>query len=194
MNREDDLTKALDPVAQAFDRLGINFYVGGSVASSFHGAMRSTMDVDVVADLVEADVAPLLGELANEYYASEPAIRAAVQRRGSFNLIHFTTSFKVDVFAHRRRPFDKAAFARAKPGQIGSDPNFTAPIASAEDTILSKLEWYRLGNETSERQWKDVTSVLALLGDQADINHLRQFAEDVGVSDLLERLLAEHRG
>jgi hypothetical protein len=193
LNEQYDVAMALKPVADAFGRLGLQFYVGGSVASSFHGAMRSTMDIDVVADIGDADVGPLIKELGEEYYASESAIRVAVRRKSSFNLIHFATSFKVDVFAHRRRAFDTSAFARATPGQIGSDAGFSAPIATAEDIIISKLEWYRLGNEVSERQWKDVTTVLLLLGDRSDLPYLRKFAESVGVDDLLERLLAERR-
>ncbi len=194
MNEQFDVAKALKPVAEAFGRLGIPFYVGGSVASSFHGAMRSTMDVDLVAEIDDADVTPLLRQLGHAYYASEAAIRDAVRRKSSFNLIHFATSFKVDVFAHRGRPFDTSAFARAALGQIGSDPSFSAPIASAEDVIISKLEWYRLGNESSERQWKDITTVLNLLGEGCDFPYLREFAESVGVTDLLERVLAErHR-
>lgn len=189
MSELNDVAKALQPVAKTFERLGVEFYVGGSVASSFHGAMRSTMDVDLVASIDDAQVSPLLAELGAEYYASESAIRDAVRRKSSFNLIHLATSFKVDVFAHRGRAFDVSAFARAKPGQIGGDPSFTFPIASAEDTIISKLEWYRLGNETSERQWHDVTTVLALLGSEANVDYLRKFAESVGVGDLLERLL-----
>lgn len=181
----------MKPVATAFNRLNIEFYIGGSIASSFHGAMRSTMDIDLVAKVREAHVAPLLSELGDAYYASEPAIRDAIRRKSSFNLIHLKTSFKVDVFAHRGRPFDDSAFARAQHGQIGPDPGFTSPIASAEDTIIAKLEWYRLGNETSERQWQDVTTVLRLLGAAANVDYLKEQTESVGVGDLLQRLLAE---
>ena len=186
-----DVAEALRPVANAFVQLGVEFYVGGSVASSFHGAMRSTMDIDLVAKLDVASVGQLVSKLGTEYYTNEVAIRDAVHRKSSFNLIHLVTSFKVDVFAFRGRPFDVSAFARARHGQIGADPNFSSPIASAEDTILAKLEWYRLGNETSERQWQDVTNVLKLLGTAAEIDYLRNYAMGVGVRDLVERLLDE---
>ncbi len=92
----DDLVLALRPVAQALQSLGVRFYVGGSVASSFHGAVRSTMDVDLVCELAEADVPMLLSRLGDDYYASEPAIRDAIRRKSCFNLIHLPTSFKVD--------------------------------------------------------------------------------------------------
>ena len=67
---DQGLIVALEPVARIFQSLGIGFYVGGSVASSFHGAARSTMDVDLVADLrpenVELGVAGLLQKLLAE--------------------------------------------------------------------------------------------------------------------------------
>ena len=88
--------RELKPVANAFDRLGVEFYVGGSVTSSFHGAMRSTVDIDLVAKLDGAVVLPLITDLRDAYYASEVAIRDAVRRKTSFNLIHLATSFKVD--------------------------------------------------------------------------------------------------
>ncbi len=184
----DDVVAAVVPVVTAFRVLGIRHYVGGSVASSFHGATRSTMDVDVVAELYDEAITPFLELLGDAYYSSEPAIRDAVRRKSCFNLIHFPTSFKVDVFVSRDRPFDRDAMTRAALGEIGTHATVKIPLASAEDTIISKLEWYRLGNEVSERQWQDVTTVYTLLGAQADLNYLRHAAESVGVVDLLERL------
>ena len=81
--------------------------------------------------------------------------------------------------------------SRATLEQIGEFRTVHVRIATAEDTIVSKLEWFRLTNETSERQWDDVSRLVKLLGDTADIDYLRRAAESVGVEDLLERLLAE---
>ena len=185
----DDVAAALRPVAAAFNQLDVRFYVGGSVASSFHGAMRSTMDVDLVADLEDDHVAPFLARLDGAYYYSEAAIRDAIRRKSSFNLIHLATSFKVDVFANRGRAFDLSAFSRAVLGQIGSEGECFVPIATAEDTIIAKLEWYRAGNEVSERQWSDIVTVWKLLDERADLPYLRNSAASVGVADLLARLL-----
>ena len=66
----------------------------------------------------------------------------------------------------------------------------SVPIASPEDTILSKLEWYRLGNEVSERQWDDVVRVMKILGDHANHKYLMRNAADLNVADLLQKLLA----
>ncbi len=184
----DDLVTALRPVKDALEALDVAWFVGGSVASSWHGASRSTMDVDLVADLNESHVSALLEMLTDEYYSSESAMRDAIERKSCFNLIHLSTSFKVDVFVSRGRPFDASSFARAKPGEIGGNEKLEVPLASAEDIIVSKLEWYRLGNETSERQWDDISRVLRLLGGSANKEYMATAADEVGVADLWNRL------
>ena len=79
MDSIEDLVSALQAVRATFDSLQIRYFVGGSVASSFHGAMRSTMDVNIVADLSPAHVRPILAAVEDEFYASEPAIRDAIE-------------------------------------------------------------------------------------------------------------------
>lgn len=189
MSEMDDLVEALSPVADAFRKLQIRHYVGGSVASSFHGAARSTMDVDLICEMT-ADQIPLFASCFDaDFYLSESAIRDAVKRKSCFNLIHLPTSFKVDVFVSRQRPFDINSMSRAITGRLGSNNAIEVPIATAEDSIISKLEWFRKTNETSERQWDDVSRLIALLGNTADVEYLHAAAESVEVADLLERLL-----
>ena len=184
----DDLVAALSPVSAALTKLGIRHYVGGSVASSFHGATRSTMDVDLVADISEGNVPEFLKCFDKDFYISEAAVRDAIRRKSCFNLVHLPTSFKVDVFVSRQRPFDVTAMNRATMELLGDNHVLEIHVATAEDAIISKLEWYRKTNETSERQWNDVTRLMKLLGDAADMQYLNDAAESVGVKDLLDRL------
>lgn len=190
MSDGDDLIVALRPVAEAFRRLGVRFYVGGSVASTFHGAIRSTMDVDLVCDLAEADVAAFAESFGEEFYISLSAVQQAVQRKSCFNLIHLPTSFKIDVFVNRGRPFDLAAMDRANEQDIVEGAGLTVPIATVEDSIVAKLEWFRMTNETSERQWDDVSKMVALHEQSLDVEQMRSMAESIGVGDLLAKLLA----
>ncbi len=191
MSEYDDLVAALSPVSVALTKLGIRHYVGGSVASSFHGASRSTMDVDIVADMTDASVSEFLKCFDKDFYVSEAAIRDAIRRKSCFNLIHLPTSFKVDVFVSRQRPFDVAAMNRATVEHLGDSHSLEIHVATAEDAIISKLEWYRKTNESSDRQWDDVTRLLKLLGDAADVEYLKESAQSVGVQDLIERLFSE---
>ncbi|MCA9266265.1 MAG: hypothetical protein KDA60_20535 [Planctomycetales bacterium] len=189
LSNTDDLVDALSPVVAVLRDLGIRHYVGGSIASAFHGATRATMDVDLVCELTDDRVHEFVDRFGADYYISEPAARDAVRRKSCFNMIHLPTSFKVDLFVSRERPFDMESMYRATEQSLGESKTVTVRIATAEDSIVSKLEWYRLTNEVSDRQWEDVSRLLSLLGDTADVDYLKRAAASVGVGDLLARLL-----
>lgn len=191
MNLTDDLVAALAPVIAAFESVGIPHCIGGSVASSFHGAARSTMDVDLLCEITVDVIPQFLNCFDHNFYVSESAVREAVQRKSCFNLIHLPTSFKIDIFVSEGRPFDQIRMQRATQEELGTGNTLSVTMTSAEDSVISKLEWYRKGNETSERQWDDVSRLVRLLGDSADVAYLKEAAESVGVHDLLSRLLSE---
>ena len=178
-------------VIQALDTLGVSYLIGGSLASTVYGVVRTTQAADLVVELRLEHAAPLAQVLADSFYVDVEAIRDAIRRRSSFNVIHLETMFKVDVFVSRERPFDRAQFARRAAQTIATEPERTAYVASAEDTVLTKLEWYRLGGEQSERQWRDVLGVLVVQSTHLDVDYLRQWAEHLGVADLLARALRE---
>jgi len=183
-----DILLALGPVLEALRRLGVRHYVGGSIASSSYGVPRASIDAGVVAELGPAHAPRFVAALRGSYYVSEERVRDAIARRASFNVIHFETMVKVDVFVSKDRPFDRRAFERARPA--AAEEGITLPVSSAEDTVLAKLEWYRRGGEASERQWTDVTGVLRAVG-ALDEAYLRQGAVELGVADLLDRALDE---
>jgi len=191
MDGSIEMVDALRPVMYELDRLGVRYYIGGSVASSSHGVGRSTLDVDVVAELVEASVLSLIAKLQNKYYISQAAALDAVQRRLSFSLVCLANSFKIDVFVSRNRDFDRAVLERAETEMLGAANPLSARVATAEDIVLLKLEWYRLGNEASQKQWDDLTRVVKLQADCLDRQYLDRWAEELGVADLLDRLMGE---
>lgn len=186
----DELRLALDPVADAFDAVGVRYRIGGSVASSALGVARSSIDVDLVADLRIEHVRPLVRRLEAAYYADESMMLDAIRLKDSFNFIHLETMMKIDVFILKGRPFDRAAFARVIHEPIGADTDRVFPITSAEDVVLYKLEWYRLGGGASQRQWEDILGVLELQAGVLDRAYLGRWAKEIEVTDLLERALS----
>ena len=99
--------------------------------------------------------------------------------------------FKVDVFIPRSRPFLQSQLARAQKQTFSFDTEISAYFASPEDTILSKLEWYRMGGEVSDRQWRDILGVLKTRAGELDLEYLHKWAGELKVGDLLERALHE---
>ena len=187
-----DVLAALTPVARAFQFLGVRYYVGGSLASSVRGVPRSSLDVDVAAELQPRHVSPLVAALEKDYYLSPDRVKGAVDSRRSFNAIHLATMMKVDVFAVRDRPFERALFERLRPEFL--DVNGTSmphPVPRAEDVVLLKLEWFRSGGEVSDRQWSDVLGVLKVSAGEIDREYLARWAAELGLADLVERALAE---
>ena len=99
--------------------------------------------------------------------------------------------FKVDVFINKHRRFDQEQFLRRQLQVVAYEPERKVYVTTAEDIILAKLEWYRLGGEISDRQWRDVLGVLKVQAGRLDLDYLRQWAAELKVADLLQRTLKE---
>ena len=191
MNEIDTLRAALGVIA-VFDALGIEYHVGGSIASSFYGVSRSTMDADLIANILPRHVLPLVQKLESTYYVEGEAIREAITLKSAFNLIHLDSMLKVDVFVLPDAPYDREAFARAVPDRLlDEEPHSLVRVASAEDVVLNKLRWYRLTGDRSERQWSDVLGVLKVQAKSLDVEYMRKWAGELTVTELLERALMD---
>jgi hypothetical protein len=178
-------------ITGVFERLGVPYLIGGSLASTLHGMVRTTQDSDIVAEMRLEHLQPFVAALQAEFYMDDELIAEAIRRNTSFNLIHRETFFKVDVFIPRPRPFLQAQLARAQRQTFAFETEISAKFASPEDTILSKLEWYRLGGEVSERQWRDILGVLKTRAGELDLAYLQTWAGELNIGDLLERALGE---
>lgn len=178
-------------VARALETLGVRYLVGGSLASSLHGVPRSTQDADLVADLGMAHAQRFVELLGDEFYADLDTIRDAIRRRSSFNVIYLPTMFKVDVFVARRDPFSQLELDRRQLHSLDEWGGGELPIATAEDIVLHKLDWYRRGGGVSDRQWGDALGVARVNARDLDLAYLEEWAERIGVDDLLAKLLAE---
>jgi hypothetical protein len=190
----NEASAGLDLLLAALDRLGIPYMIGGSYASSIHGVPRSTMDVDLVADIRKHQTKALADELGADFYADAETMQEALQRGRPFNVIHYKSCYKFDLFPLLATPYHRKEFERRQ--MMAADP-LAGPkagfyVATAEDTILAKLAWFRAGGGTSERQWSDMKGILQKQGKRLDTGYMRHWAPELGVVDLLERLLSEN--
>jgi hypothetical protein len=162
-------------VVQLLDRAAIPHMLTGSFAGSFHGAPRATQDIDIV-------IAPTAGQLRalsdlvprSEYYMSAEAALEALQRESQFNIIDLTTGWKVDLIIRKSRPFSRLEFERRERIDVQGQVGF---VVSAEDLVIAKLEWAKLGN--SARQIEDVASILRIRGDDLDSAYLERWISEL---------------
>jgi len=181
-------------VAEALEACRVRYLVGGSLASAVSGEPRSTLDVDLVVELSEKDIEPFIAALGDRFHVDSDALRRAVRERASTNVIHYATSTKVDLFIAGGSPMDRQQMDRRQRVQVSTDPDGWLYVYRPEDILLQKLRWYRMGNEVSDRQWRDILGIILVQGDRLDRAYLHDGAETLGISDLLQRALSEPRG
>jgi len=181
----------LSLVTAALDNLEIRYVLVGSFASSIHGLYRATADIDIVAEIKSEQVSALHDALKEAFYVDELAMRNAVAQKRSFNAIHFDSVFKVDIFIAQQDDFTAVQLDRRQLRKLSPDRDESVYVASAEDTILAKLRWYRAGLESSTTQWNDVLGILGIMELSLDVSYLRMWAERLEVTDLLERALEQ---
>lgn len=176
-------------VTGVLENLNVPYFIAGSLASALYGMVRTTQDADVITALRPEHAQPFMEALQTDFFLDDEMITEAIQRNSSFNIIHRDTMFKVDVFIPRLQPFQQSQLTRAQRQTFSLGKEVSANFASPEDIILSKLDWYRLGGEVSERQWRDILGVLKIRSGDLDLDYLGKWAHELKVSDLLERAL-----
>jgi len=185
-----ECTEATRKVASALENLRVRFHLGGSLASSFHGIPRATLDADLVADLTPGQGQALCTALGAEFYADAQAMEEAIRDRRSFNVIHLRSMFKVDVFVVKDAPFDRESFLRARPVANALE-GLMLLVATPEDTVLHKLLWFKKGDETSDRQWSDLVGVLKVQGARMDSAYMNRWAVELELEHLLGRAIVD---
>lgn len=189
--KSPDILYALQPVIDVFEKISIPYYIGGSVASSLYGIARTTLDIDIVADIQLEHIPLLIKELDKSYYIEESMIRNAIDNSSSFNIIHFETSLKIDIFILKNIPYNDESFKRRMADTIGEDIKREYFFASSEDIIINKLQWYKMGGKISERQWLDVIGVIKVQGKSLDKNYLQLWSKKLGIFDLLTKAFTD---
>lgn len=189
------LTEPLVVVARivaVFDELSVQYIVGGSLASSVYGIPRATQDVDLIADLRLEHVEAFTASLISEFYVDADMAADAIKRRASFNVVHLATMFKADIFVPSLDAWTREELRRARTERFDvTEKSVAIRFASPEDTLLHKLVWYKLGNEISDRQWKDVLGIMKVQREQLDNDYLDTWADAIQVVSLLNRARRE---
>lgn len=187
----DNPFAVLSRIATVLNEQRIAYVLVGSLASSLHGMYRSTADIDIVAEVKSDQVIPLLAALQEDFHVDELAAREAINRKQSFNAIHFDSVFKVDIFIPKSDEFSKKQIQRGELKKLAPDMDQMIYVATAEDTILSKLRWYDSGGRVSDAQWRDVIGILAASSKRLDFDYLNDWAGTLRITELLEKAISE---
>jgi hypothetical protein len=180
--------EALFEVAQLLEHLRIPHMVTGSTASSFHGRPRLTHDADIVIDPSPDQLDALVTCLVDSgFYVDEGRARDALRRRLQFNAIQTRSAFKIDLIIRKDRPFSREELGRRQAAELS--PGREVVMASAEDTILSKLEWAKRAGG-SEKQIEDVAGVVAV-NPGIDRSYVERWAHELGVLDLWHEIAGQ---
>jgi hypothetical protein len=191
MNKQHNIA-ILERLADVLDSLKITYAVGGSLASSVYGTVRFTQDADITVEPFGPVADKFCGALKDDFYISAESMRQALQDRSSFNVIHFATAFKIDIFVRAENEFEEQMLSRSRKLRLGESRKAVS-FVSAEDIILLKLRWFRQAEGTSERQWSDVHGVLAGQAGGLDLEYLNSWANKLGLADLLEKAISESK-
>jgi len=179
-------TELMLVVAEVFERMGIPYAVSGSVASTYYGEMRTTLDVDIVADLPAERVREFTSKFsAADYYVSEDAARSAVEHCGQFNIIHPESGLKADIIIPKATEHDRLQLVRAQSKTLR--PNATAMFAAPEDVIIKKLGAYEEGG--SEKHLRDIASMRKVRGDEIDQKYIDEWSRRLALEDIWLKIL-----
>jgi len=172
--------EAILRVLSILQEFEISYMIVGSYAASVYGFTRRTHDLDVVVALTPEHVPRLADALGEEFYFDKQSALEAIERDDMVNAIHLDSGVKIDFWILHDDEYSQVQFSRRECLDFEGVP---ACVATAEDTILSKLLWYRIS--PSERQLDDVRGILTVQEGRLDWEYLHNWAAKLGVEDLL---------
>jgi hypothetical protein len=171
--------EVLRRITQALENAGIAYMLTGSFASAHYGVPRSTQDIDLVIEATAAQLRTFVQSLpADEYYADLDAALEAQRKESLFNVIDLATGWKIDLIFRKSRSFSREEFGRRLVVDLQGLGLF---VATAEDVILAKLEWAKLGN--SDRQIEDVAAILRLQSERLDRRYLERWIAELELNE-----------
>lgn len=174
-------------VVGALEGAGVPYMITGSLASSLHGAPRSTQDTNIVVAPDRESLERLLKEFPeSQYYVSRNSALSALRETSMFNVIDHASGWKIDFIIRKEREFSQREFERrAEVSALGMN----LYVARPEDVLLAKLEWAKRSG--SESQIEDAAAIIRTQGDRLDTAYLQSWLEKLDIREQWDTALAQ---
>lgn len=179
------LLSSLVHIVSLFDKLEIPYVVGGSLASSIWGKERATQDADVAVLMTLSQFSELKDLIELPYITTTVEIEAALQDLQPFasgQILNTDTLDKIDIFLLESNEYNLARLSRAITAE--TLPGVELRFSSPEDVVITKLRWFVLGNQISDRQWTDIVQVLEMQSEDLDQEYLDRWTRFFGIHEL----------
>jgi hypothetical protein len=165
----------LREMSAALDEARIPYMVVGSFASNLYGTGRATFGIDLVVSATPEQIQVFLSLLStSKYYFDLGAALVACRGKDMFNILDMEGGWKVDIIFEKPGPYHRQAFQRRTAAEIEQVP---LVAATAEDTIISKLEWGKIGE--SSRQIEDVAGIVKVRGKSLDKPYIEKWVHEL---------------
>jgi len=165
-------------ISNLLEQTGIPYMLVGSFASSVYGMHRGSPNIDFIIAAEEAGVRRLLDHLPQlNFYSDRSHALDACRQRSIFNVVDHVTGLKINFIFLKSRRFSQEEFGRRKKASAWDFPLY---IATAEDVVIEKLEWEKLGK--SSRQVEDASGILKVRADELDTSYIEKWVAELGLT------------
>jgi hypothetical protein len=179
----------LKDVTALLRKANIPYMITGSLSVILYGRPRASHDIDFLIEAKEEDVERIkktFVSLSQSEFIVDPfLIEDAIRNLRQFNVLHLPTMLKLDFWLLTDERFDQVRFKRKRSIQAFGQ---TISFASAEDTILIKLLWYK--DSKSEKHLIDAAFVYQVQKENLDQSYLKKWAKEQGTTKLLKEIAA----
>ena len=186
-----EAVQVLFRIVDVLESESIPYAIGGSMASGLFGESRATHDVDILIRLSAGGIPALVQALSPEFFVHPDEVRDAVAAGRAFNAVHKRLHLKVDLFVAGDGFLDREQLEHRIQSQLDPGDPRTVFVTSPEIIVLRKLDWFRMTDGTSDRQWRDVLGVLKTSSASMDLDYLVRAAGRLGLGALLDRAFVE---
>lgn len=178
--------KLLKTAVSFLETYKIPYMITGAWSSIFYGRPRASHDIDFVVEIPREDVGRVvksLKALPDEFLVQQESIMVAVSEKSMFNILHLPTQLKLDFWILTGGEFDQSRFKRKKKVKILGQ---LMEMATAEDTILQKLIWYKMGE--IEKHLIDAAFVYQVQIKNINKRYLNSWIKKLGLKKYIRKL------